>query len=224
MLVPLAPGIWHAQRGFTVAGLAMTATMTVVQLADGGLWLHSPIRIDDALRAELAAIGPVQYVVAPNLVHHLFAKKCLALYPQARLFSAPGLQEKRPDLAPMTTLAPEAPPEWRGQIDQVFMAGIPRVNETVFFHRASGSVIFTDVCQIWRGKLGWKESLFAHLTGVRNTLTVPRSIRLLIKDKAALRTSALQVLAWPVTRVIVAHNSVVEQDAHAALTRALGVV
>jgi hypothetical protein len=32
------------------------------------------------------------------------------------------------------------------------------------------------------------------------------------------------VLAWPVTRVIVAHNSVVEQDAHAALTRALGVV
>ena len=122
----------------------------------------------------------------------------------------------------MTMLAPAAPLEWTGQIDQVFIAGLPLLNETVFLHRASGSAIFTDVCQIWRGPLGWKETLFARLTGVRNTLTVPRSIRLLVKDKAALRTSALQVLAWPVQRVMVAHNSVVEQDAHAALKRALG--
>ena len=223
MLIPIGPGIWHAQRGFTVSGLAMTATMTVVQLADGRLWLHSPIQIDDALRTALDAIGPVAYIVAPNKVHHLFVKKALALYPQARVFGAPGLEEKRPDVA-MTTLAPAAPPEWAGQIDQAFMAGLPLLNETVFFHRASGSAIFTDLCQIWRGPLGWKETLFARLTGVRNTLTVPRSIRLMIKDKPALRSSALQVLAWPVQRVLVAHDSVVEQDAHAALRKALGVV
>ena len=223
MLVPLAPGIWHAQRGFEVAGLAMCARMTVVQLADGGLWLHSPILIDDALRAELDAIGPVQYVIAPNKVHHLFAKKALALFPQARLFGAPGLEQKRPDL-PMTALPATAPPAWAGQIEQVFMAGIPRLNETVFFHTASNTAIFTDVCQIWTGPLGWKETLFARLTGVRNTLTVPRTIRLLVQDKAAARTSALQVLAWPVQRVVVSHNSVVEGGAHAALKRALGTI
>lgn len=223
MLTPIAPGIWHAQRGFTVSSLAMIATMTVVQLADGSVWLHSPIQIDDALRAQIDAIGPVAYIVAPNKVHHLFVNKALALYPQARVFGAPGLEEKKPGLA-MTALAPAAPPQWAGQIDQVFMAGLPLLNETVFFHRASGSAIFTDVCQIWRGPLGWKETLFARLTGVRNTLTVPRSIRLMIKDRQALRSSALQVLAWPVQRVLVAHNSVVEQDAHAALRKALGVV
>lgn len=223
MLTPIAPGIWHAQRGFKVSGMAMTATMTVVQLADGGLWLHSPIQIDDALHAELAAIGPVKYVVAPNKVHHLFAKKALALYPQARLFGAPGLDEKRPDLA-MTALAPAAPPDWAGQVDQVFIAGIPLLNETVFFHRASGTAIFTDVCQMWTGPLGWKETLFARLTGVRNRLTVPRTIRLLVKDKSAVRASALQVLAWPVQRVVVAHNTVIEHDAHAALKRALGAI
>lgn len=223
MLTSIAPGIWHAQRGFTVSGLAMTATMTVVQLADGGLWLHSPIQIDDALRAALDAIGPVTCIVAPNKVHHLFVKKALALYPQARVFGAPGLEEKRPELA-MTMLAPAAPPEWTGQIDQVFIAGLPLLNETVFLHRASGSAIFTDVCQIWRGPLGWKETLFARLTGVRNTLTVPRSIRLMIKEKNAFRASAQQVLAWPVQRVLVAHDSVVEQDARGRLKKALEVV
>lgn len=223
MLTPIAPGIWHAQRDMRVAGMTMNARMTVVQLADGGLWLHSPVLVDDALRAQLDAIGPVRYIVAPNKAHHLFAKKCLALYPQAHLFGAPGLEEKRPDLT-MTTLAAAAPPEWAGQIDQVFMAGIPLLNETVFFHVASGAAIFTDVCQKWTRPMGWKEALFARLTGVRNTLTVPRTIRLLVKDKAAARTSALQVLAWPVQRVVVAHDSVVETDAHAALKQALGVI
>jgi len=223
MLDLIAPGIWHAKRGFTVGGLAMTARMTVVQLADGGLWLHSPILIDDQLRAELDAIGPVRYVVAPNKAHHLFVNKCLALYPQAHVFGAPGLEEKRPELA-MTMLAPTAPLAWAGQIDQVFMAGIPLLNETVFFHTASGTAIFTDVCQMWTGPLGWKETLFARLTGVRNTLTVPRTIRFLVKDKTVARTSALQVLAWPVQRVVVSHNSVVEGGAQAALKRALGVI
>lgn len=223
MLTPIAPGIWHAQRTLNLSGFSVSARMTVVKLADGGLWLHSPILIDDTLRAALDAIGPVNYIVAPNKVHHLFAKKCLAIYPQARLFGAPGLEQKRPDLA-MTMLPASAPPEWAGAIDQVFMAGMPRVNETVFFHRASGTAIFTDLCQMWTGPLGWKETLFARLTGVRNTLTVPRTVRLLVKDKAALRTSALQVLAWPVQRVVVAHNSVIEDNAHAALKRALGAI
>lgn len=223
MLDPIAPGIWHAKRAFKVAGMAMTARMTVVQLADGGLWLHSPILIDDALRGALDAIGPVQYIVAPNKAHHLFVNKCLALYPAARLFGAPGLEQKRPGL-PMVALLGSAPPAWAGQIEQVFMAGIPLLNETVFFHTASGTAIFTDVCQMWTGPLGWKETLFARLTGVRNTLTVPRTIRLLIKDKAAARASALAILAWPVQRVVVAHNSVVEGGAHAAMKRALGAI
>lgn len=223
MLTPIAPGIWHAQRSLKIAGIAATSRMTVIQLAGGGLWLHSPILVDDTLRAALDAIGPVHYIVAPNKAHHLFAKKCLAMYPQARLFGAPGLEEKRPDLV-MTPLTPGAPPEWAGEIDQVFMAGIPFVNETVFFHVASGTAIFTDICQLWSGPLGWKETLLAHLTGVRNVLTVPRTVRLVIKDKAALRTSALQVLAWPVQRVVVAHNSVIEDNAHAALKSALGAI
>lgn len=62
------------------------------------------------------------------------------------------------------------------------------------------------------------------MTGVRNRLAVPRTVRLMIKDKAAFRASAQQVLAWPVQRVLVAHNTVVEQNAHAALKKALEAV
>lgn len=224
MLDLIAPGIWHAQRGLSVAGIPITSRMTVVRLAGGGLWLHSPIRLDDDLRAELDALGPVRYIVAPNLVHHLFAKKCLAMYPQARLFGAPGLAAKRPDVTAMETLAPGAQPEWDADLAQVFIGGVPVVNETAFLHRASGSAIFTDVCQMWSGPLDWKAALFGRLAGVRRRLAVPRTVRFMVKDKAAFRASAQQILAWPVQRVLVAHNSIVEADAHAALAKALGAV
>jgi hypothetical protein len=224
MLEQLGADIWHAQRGLKVAGVGMTSRMTIVRLADGGLWLHSPILIEETLRTQLDALGPVKYIVAPNMVHHLFAKKCLAMYPQARLFGAPGLAEKRPDIAAMTTLPPQAPPEWQGQIDQVFIAGMPRVNETAFFHPASGSVIFTDVCQRWQRPQNAIGAMYAWLTGVSRQLAVPRTVRLLVKDKAAMRASVQQILAWPIQRVVVAHDSVVENDAHGALTKALGVI
>ena len=34
--------------------------MTVIRLPDGGLFLHSPIRLSDGLRAELDALGTVE--------------------------------------------------------------------------------------------------------------------------------------------------------------------
>ena len=63
--------------------------------------------------------------------------------------------------------------------------------------------------------------LFAKLTGVRRRLDVPRSVRLLVRDKVAVQASAAQILQWPFTRVLVAHNSVVASGAHAAVARAL---
>jgi hypothetical protein len=45
-------------------------------------------------------------------------------------------------------------------------------------------------------------------------------VRLVTRDKAAAAQSARRILAWPFTRVVTAHNSIVEQDAHAAVARA----
>jgi hypothetical protein len=65
MLQPIAANLWHAVHHFTAAGLPVTSRMTVVRLADGRLWLHSPVPIDAAMRVQLAALGPVAFGVAP---------------------------------------------------------------------------------------------------------------------------------------------------------------
>jgi hypothetical protein len=220
MLTQIAPNLWHMERGFTAAGLPVSSRMTVVRFDDGRLWLHSPVRFDEAVADQLRALGTVSWIVAPNRAHHLFAKHAQRMFPQAVLYGAPGLAAKRPDLAGLIELGDTVPPEWQHELDQAVVRGMPFVNEVVWFHKATQTLIMTDVLQCWSGDLDWKTAAYARLTGVRAKLDVPRTVRLVTRDKAKAAGSARIILQWPFTRVITAHNSIVEQDAHAAVARA----
>lgn len=220
MLQAIAPNIWHVQHRFVASGLRISSRMTVVRLANGGLWLHSPVPLSAELHKQLAALGTVEFIVAPNKMHHLFAAECLAAFPDAKLYGAPGLRAKRPDLTGLIELSPVVEKAWRDELEQLFFDGIPAGNESVWFHKASGTLILTDLCQWWQGELPFAARAYAMLTGVRRQLAVPRTVRWMVKDRQAARTSAQGILRWPVTRVVLAHNVIVETDAHAALVKA----
>jgi len=220
-LIALAPEIWHATHDFKVGGLPVLTRMTVVRLGGGGLWLHSPIPLDKDLRSEIESLGRVEAVVAPNKVHHLFLAECAAAFPSATVYGAPGLAEKRPDIPQLRVLPRTTQPGWKDQLDQVFFGGIPFANETLWFHHPSATLIVTDLVQLWAGDLAWPARLYASLTGVRKELAIPRTVRALVRDRDAARKSAERILEWPIQRVILAHNSIVEADAYERMSRAL---
>ncbi|MES2315963.1 MAG: DUF4336 domain-containing protein [Pseudomonadota bacterium] len=223
MLEQIAPDLWHAGHAFKLGGATVTTRMTVVRLADGKLWLHSPVPLSAPLRAQLDALGEVAYIVAPSKMHHLYLSACAAAYPSAQLFGAPGLAKKRPDVAGLRTLGPASEAGWAQDLDQLQVRGLPLGNEVLWLHKASRTLIVTDLCQHWQGELPFASLIYATLTGVRKRLAVPYTVRLMVKDKQAMAETARQILLWPFERVVVAHNAIVERDAHAEMTRALSV-
>lgn len=219
MLTSIDNNIWSAQHPLVVNGVPCTSRMTVVKLNDGSLWIHSPIPVSAALKAQIDKIGPVRHVVAPSLAHHLFISDMAASYPDAKLFGAPGLAEKRPNLANLQTLQVGSMP-WAPELEFLLFGGMPKVNETVWFHAPSATLILTDICQNWQGPMPWQARLWATVSGVRSRFDVPLLVRMLTRNKAAARASAQAILNWPFTRVLVAHNVVIEQDARRKLTQA----
>src|SRR5262249_50308830 len=141
----LAENLWVAERPQSFYGLPVGARMTVMRLAADRLLLHSPVALDPDLRAQLDDIGRVCFAGAPNRVHHLHAREVASAYPGARLWIAPGLERKRPDLVFEAVLGDEAPAEWRGEVEQVFFRGRPYENEVTFFHRPSRTLILCDL-------------------------------------------------------------------------------
>jgi hypothetical protein len=213
----LAPDLWVVDRPQRFFGLSVGTRMTVMRLADGSLMLHSPIALDDRVRHELDALGPVRFVVAPNRVHHLYAGDVAPSYPEARLWIGPGLEVKRPDLRYVAILDDEAPAEWRGQVDQVFFRGRPYENEIVFFHRASRTLIMCDLAFNFGPTAPLTTRIWMSLMLSYGKFGPSKLDPLLIRDRPAARASLKKILAWDFDRVIVAHGDVLERGGHALL-------
>jgi len=184
--------------------------MTVIRLAEARLLLHSPVALDPDLCKALDAIGRVSYVVAPNRLHHLYAGDILKSYPAARLWVAPGLERKRPDLKFEAVLDDTAPVEWRDQVDQVFFRGRPYENEVAFFHRASRTLILCDLAfNFGPGSAAptrWLMKILRSYGRLGPSTLDP----LLIRDRRAARESLERILAWDFDRIVVAHGEVLE--------------
>lgn len=218
-LEPVAPNLWCAWRPQRFYGLPVGTRMTVICLHGGRLLLHSPVELDDELRAAIDAIGEVCYVVAPNKLHHLYAGKVAEHYPAARLWIAPGLETKRPDLRHEAILGDDAPVEWRDEVEQVFVAGRPFENEVVFFHRESRTLIVSDLAFNFGPSAAAPTRLVMRAIRSYGRLGPTTLDGLLVRDREAARASLRRILAWDFDRVIVAHGDVQQSGGHALLER-----
>lgn len=206
----LAENLWVAERRQAFYGLPVGTRMTVIRLPGERLLLHSPVALDPALRAELDALGRVRYAVAPNRVHHLYAGRVAEHYPGTRLWVAPGLDRKRPDLVFEAVLGDEAPEEWRDEVEQVFFRGRPYENEVTFFHRASRTLILCDLAFNFGPRTAAPTRLLMKLLRSYGRLGPSTLDPWLIRDRRAARESLQRILAWDFDRVIVAHGEVQE--------------
>lgn len=218
-LRPLADNLWVAERPQKFYGLPVGTRMTVIRLADGKLLLHSPVALSVGLRQELDAIGSVSYVVAPNRLHHLYAGDVARAYPGAKLWVAPGLEQKRPDLVIEAVLGDVAPAAWHGELEQVFFRGRPYENEVAFFHRASRTLILCDLAFNFGASAPPITRLLMKLLRSYGKLGPTTLDPLLIRDRDAARESLQRILAWDFDRIVVAHGDVLETGGHEILRK-----
>ncbi|MEN8159652.1 MAG: DUF4336 domain-containing protein [Myxococcota bacterium] len=196
--------------------------MVVARLADGGLWVWSPIALDDALAREVDALGPVRHLVEPNKLHHLPLATWVERYPEALPHPPPGLAKKRPELPWQTELGDEAPAAWASQIDQLVFRGSPALEELFFFHRASRTAIVCDLVQRFDPATltGWRRWLMRLDGLVGPDGGAPREWRASCWNRRAARASLERALAWDPERLVIAHGVLPEENGRTALAHA----
>lgn len=222
MLRKIAEGVWEdpGDPGQT-AGPGLPLRMTALRLADGGLLIHSPVPLSDEAAAALSAEGPVRFIVAPNLFHHLHLKAAAARFPDAEVLAAPGLAEKLGDLPPHRILDGALADPWGGEIRWQPILGMPRLNEVALLHQPSRTLILTDLIFNVHEAASWVSRTMLRMTGAWQKTTFTRVGRLLVKDRDAAQRSAGALLDWDFDRIIMSHGEVIEGDGRGRLSRAL---
>lgn len=140
----LAANLWVIDRPFKlpIVRAEIGTRMTCIGLADGCLLLHSPVKLDTTLRRWLNALGEIRAIVAPNKLHHLYLAEYITSYPSARIYAAPGLSQKRPEIRFDGELSDEPRNEWRGQLKQHLFRGAPPTERGCLFPSRHSNIGF----------------------------------------------------------------------------------
>ncbi len=206
--------LWVLERDQRFLGLEVGTRMTVVRFGRD-LLLHSPVTPDDALRAELEALGRVRWVVGPNRFHHLYLGPWAD--DGAKIWGAHVLKAKRPDLEFEGTLGSAVP--WPDELEAHATTCIPFTGEAVFFHQPSSTLIVSDLLFNIAPTAPWltRAVMWAGLgyPGVCCTLLE----RCLI-HRAEARTDLERMVQWGAERVVLAHGDVIEEGGTEALVGA----
>ncbi|MCA9704816.1 MAG: DUF4336 domain-containing protein [Myxococcales bacterium] len=220
----VADELWTARVPLRFFGIQMGTRMTVVRLRDGGLWIHSPVRPTPELCDALDRLGEPRVVVAPNFLHHLYVGDFVARYP-VPVYGSRRLPRKRPDLEFAGVLGDEPEAAWAGQIDQAALGGDGMFDEVAFLHRATGTLVLTDLCQ--HADESWPPGsrLLARMAGIFGQHRPPRDVKWLLgRHKAEVKRMVDTILSWDFDRMIVAHGALVPSGARAAFERAYAFV
>ena len=202
-------------------------TRSVVARLDGGdLWIWSPIRLSEDLIGEVDRLGRVAHLVSPNKIHHLYLQDWAARYPEAHVWGLPSVIDKRRDLTFREPLSNDPPAEWQADLDQAWFQGSRMMDEAVFFHRPSRTVILADLIENFTEPFlrehwsRWRRAL-AKVDGITaDNPHAPLEWRLSFLDRTPARAARDKMLGWNGERVIMAHGEWQRSGGQAFLTRA----
>lgn len=224
MLEPFGHNLYVAE-GPTVSffGFPYPTRMAVARLSDGKVWVWSPIALTKELAAAVQEIGPVEFIVSPNKLHHLFLPEWKVHWPDARFYAPPGLARKKTQIHFDEEIGDRPNDGWVADLDQVVFRGSFALKEVVFFHRASRTAIFGDLIQRFSEEAftGWKR-LALQLGGVLGQQgSTPRDWRLSFLSRAAARAARQTVLDWKPRQLLIAHGDCATTGATEVIANAL---
>lgn len=227
-LIEIGERIWVADGPVLQwFGMPFPTRMTVVLLEDGGVWVHSPIAPAPELVTAVERLGPVRHLVSPNKIHHVSIGAWATRFPDAVTWASPGVR-RRSSVPFDRDLEDRPPPDWAACIDQRIARGSRSLEEVVFFHRASRTLILADLIENFeRERLhGPLARALARLGGVLAPRgKTPLDLRLsFLGGMDRMRGTVDWMLACAPERVVIAHGQWFARDGAAVVARAFAWV
>ncbi|MCV0370472.1 DUF4336 domain-containing protein [Filomicrobium sp.] len=228
-LKPVADDVWIVDGPLIRFGMPMfkmpfPTRMSIVRLAGGDLFVHSPTPLTRDLKAEVEALGCPRWIIGPNRIHYWWIPEWRDAFADADVYLAPRIKEQAGDRIDFAALPLEAEHgyPWDEAIDTLPVVG-DFMTEVEFFHRASRTLILTDFIENFEPqKLGLVMRMLTWVGGVQDPDgQMPRDMRLtFVRQKLQLRAAIETMISWDPERVIIAHGRWYPANGAAELRRA----
>lgn len=218
-MVSAGDGLWIEEQPMGAPGVTLRTRMVVARLADGSLWVHSPLTGPEELYTQMEALGPVRHLVAPNRFHYRCMKAVRQRFPEARVFASPKVLPRMAG-GPTLPLTGELPQEWESTLQALPFEGHRLLDEVLFLHRPTATLITADLLMSTHAEDGLATRMLGKLVRIHEVPAMPVELRWAFHDRKASLATIERLLEWEFNRVIYAHGHILETGGRAAVERA----
>ncbi len=230
---PIGDGLWVVDGPLVRMTFApamrvpFPTRMVIARLRGGELWVWSPTELTNELRARVDALGTVRHLISPSRLHYTHIATWQRAYEGSIAWASPGVRERAASHGNEVhfdrDLGDVAESDWEGEIDQLIFRGSRTIEEVVFFHRSSRTLVLADLIENFeRKKLGLTWRLMATLGGVLDPDgKAPIDFRATFAGHKDVARACLQRMqAWQPERIVMAHGRWYDKDGGEELARA----
>ncbi|KAH8101818.1 hypothetical protein BXZ70DRAFT_77713 [Cristinia sonorae] len=223
----VATNVWTFSRPLNLFNrLPVGGRSTAIKLKDGSIWLLASTPLNDETKAKLKELGnDVKYIMAPNVMHHMFLKPYKDEFPGAKVIGPKDLNKKKEAEGWQLDEVfdadhPEVKHGFEDEIDACFFSGYTN-QDVAFHHKASRTAMGADLLF---NLPGTEQYTFSDTSPYFPVLSWLRPYHLLLRlfiwkteanfDK--MKRDASIVANWDFDRYIPCHGNVIESGAKAA--------
>lgn len=154
---------------------------------------------------QLESLDHVTDIVAPNLYHCAGIKKASKVFPDAKLWGPLAADKVKPNIQWEDILTEQSWP-YQNELQMLMIEGMPKVNEVVFLHKETKSLIVTDLCFNMVDVKGFGAWIILKLFGTYKKLAISKFFLNGSKDKTATKQSLDRLLSFDFENIIVSHG------------------
>ncbi len=214
------PDFYSIDTPMHKGGIEMGARCSICRLPGGKLWVHAPLAISEDDQLAIQELGQVAFIVVPNTLHFTQVGDFTVRFPEATVYAPASLESKLKSV-PHRNLDENAELFAR-DFDAILFDTAPLLHEWVFCHRASRTLLLTDLCFNVETPENLVGRVGATALDLGHGLAPSRALRidLALGDRDKTRELIDTVLGWDFDRVSVAHGAIVESGGKEALRTA----
>ncbi|MBI3543705.1 MAG: hypothetical protein HY075_10575 [Deltaproteobacteria bacterium] len=194
-------------------------------LSTGELLIHNPFILEEKDLAELKALGKVVGILVPNAFHGDETAWLSEKFPEAKVFVPRAIEAKaRKKYRVNGSFENDWPADWRKDVECLPLEGMRLLHESVFFHKASRTLVVTDFVFNMKPEdfsKNFERTLMAWNRVGTGFGTSWLCDKVFTRDDAARKRSVEKILAWDFDRVVMNHGHVVENGGKAMMTASL---
>lgn len=197
--------------------MVLPVRSTLVRLRKGSVLISpgSKLALD-----QLKNLNVVTDIVAPNLFHCAGVSKANSVFPNAKTWVSPGGKELKPKVIWGDELSLDLWP-YQDELPMILLKGMSKVNELIFYHRKSKSLIVADFCFNLLDVEGLGARIILSLFGSYKKFAISRFFIRFIDDKVEFEKSLVELFSFDFENIIVGHGKNVIGDAKNKLLVAL---